>query len=466
MKKLALTLILSIASICSWADDSGTCGENQTWTYVEATQTLTISGIGEMSNFYEGATPWCYKSYRSSITKVIIESGVTSIGDYAFYGCSGLTEITIPNSVTSIGYAAFASCSGLPSITIPNSVTSIGNSAFSGCSGLTSITIPSSVTSIGGDAFMQCYFFKGSFVNNSELTSNNNWGATLGDKETEDGLLINGTTVIKCRSWATDVVIPNSVTSIGDWSFSGCKGLTSITIPNSVTSIGDNAFERCYFSKDFFVNNSELTSNNNWGATLCDKETEDGLLINGTTVIKCRSWATEVVIPNSVTSIESSAFSECSGLTSIEIPNSVTSIGDWAFGDCIGLTSITIPNSVTSIGRYAFYDCSGLTSIEIPSNVKEIGAGAFDCQNISKVTCFSKRPPVIAENTFADDVYKNATLYIPEGSENTYYATTGWNKFYNIEIIEAQPSIRQDVNGDGVVDTQDVLEIYKYIQEH
>ena len=137
MKKLALTLILSIASICSWADDSGTCGENLTWTYVEATQTLTISGTGEMSNYkidYNTSainSPWW--KYMFSITKVIIESGVTSIGDYAFSICEELTSITIPNSVTSIGGRAFYGCSGLTSIEIPNSVTSIGDDAFKNC---------------------------------------------------------------------------------------------------------------------------------------------------------------------------------------------------------------------------------------------------------------------------------------------------------------------------------------------
>ena len=132
----------------------------------------------------------------------IIPNSVTSIGDYAFYGCSGLTSIIIPNSVTSIGRYAFYGCSGLTSITIPNSVTSIGERAFYGCSGLTSITIPNSVTSIGNNVFQGC-------------------------------------------SGLTSIIIPNSVTSIGDYAFDDCKGLTSITIPNSVTSIGERAFSNC-----------------------------------------------------------------------------------------------------------------------------------------------------------------------------------------------------------------------------
>ena len=190
----------------------------------------------------------------SGLTSINIPNSVTSIGEWAFSDCSGLTSVTIPNSVTSIGLAAFYGCSGLTSVAIPNSVTSIGNCAFEGCSGLTSVTIPNSVTSIGNGAFSFC-------------------------------------------SGLTSVTIPNSVTSIGDYAFWHCSGLTSVTIPNSVTSIGKMAFDGC-----------------------------KGL--------------TSITIPNSVTSIGEDAFSYCSGLTSVTIPNSVTSIGQSAFSRCSGLLDI------------------------------------------------------------------------------------------------------------------------------
>ena len=181
----------------------------------------------------------------SSLISVAIPNSVTSIGSTAFYKCSGLTSVEIPNSVTSIGESAFSNCSGLTFVTIGNNVTSIGNYAFEDCKRLTSMTIPNSVTSIGFFAFNGCYFVRDNFVNNSTLTSDDNWRATLCDEETEDGLLIDGNTAIKCREWATSVTIPNSVTSIGNYAFRDCSGLTSVSIPNSVTSIGNGAFQNC-----------------------------------------------------------------------------------------------------------------------------------------------------------------------------------------------------------------------------
>ena len=156
MKQTILSFFLALLPIIASADANGTCGENLTWSYVEATKTLTISGNGGMSDHSSSkyksetyndiwyfATPWY--SYRSNIQKVIIESGVTSIGNGAFHDCSGLNSVTIPNSVTRIGYNAFDGCSSLTSITIPNSMTTIGNGAFSGCTGLTSVVIGSGV---------------------------------------------------------------------------------------------------------------------------------------------------------------------------------------------------------------------------------------------------------------------------------------------------------------------------------
>ena len=336
---LSLAMLLTITSglnLTAYAAvETGSCGDNVTYSLDTSTGVLTISGTGKMTDYHDyDSTPF----YKDTKIKVItIDFGVTSIGDYAFNLCTSLTSVTIPNSVTSIGYEAFDYCESLTSITIPNSVTSIGDYAFRGCTSLTSITIPNSVTSIGRSAFDNC----------TSLTS---------------------------------ITIPNSVTSIGGDAFYGCKSLTSVTIGNSVTSIGGNPFSGCKSLLSIEVSDN----NKNYSSF-------DGILFNKnkSELIAYPAGKTdsEYAIPNSVTSIGSYAFYGCTSLTSVEIPDGVTSI-DWhAFSNCTNLTSIIIPNSVTSVGSYAFEYCTSLTSITIPDSVKSIGNWAFDhCKSLTSVT--------------------------------------------------------------------------------
>jgi hypothetical protein len=199
---------------------------------------LVVSGSGPMTDYTSAIVPFGTSSNpNTSIKRVIIKDGVTTVGNWVFSYCQGLTSVTIPDSVTSIGNQAFSRCSSLTSITIPDSVTSIGYEAFSNCTGLTSITIPDSVTSLGSSAFDSC----------SSLTS-----VTIGDSVTSIGDGAFG-----CCTSLTSVVIPDSVTSIGQNAFYGCSGLTSITIGDSVTSIGGWAFTFCTsLTKVYFEGNA------------------------------------------------------------------------------------------------------------------------------------------------------------------------------------------------------------------
>ena len=261
------------------------------------------------------------KAPESLSGKYSIRKGVKVIWNGAFGMCESLTNINIPNSVTTIGDWAFRACKSLTSINIPNSVTTIGDWAFRACKSLTSITIPNSVVIIIGNPF---YGWHGILNNESKAFIY------------EDHVLFNKnkTTLIAYRAKETNYTIPNSVITIGEGAFSGCKSLISINIPNSVTTIGENAFGWC----------ESLTNIN---------------------------------IPNSVTTIGEKAFGWCESLTNINIPNSVTTIGDSAFCRCNSLTSINIPNSVTTIGEHAFSGCDSLTSINIPNSVTTIGNSAF-----------------------------------------------------------------------------------------
>ena len=290
-------------------------------------------------------------------------------------------------SVISIGEGAFMECSSLTSVEIPYSVTSIGINAFANCTSLTSIVVD---------------------AGNSKYDSRNGCNAII---ETASNTLIAG-----CQN----TIIPNNVTSIGDYAFNWCVSLTSIEIPNSVTSIGEWAFGDCESLTSIVVDsgNTKYDSRNGCNAII---ETASNTLIAG-----CQN----TIIPNSVTSIGEWAFNGCTSLTSIKIPNSVTSIGDNAFNSCTGLTSVIIGNSVTSIGYGAFAYCSSLTSIEIPNSVTSIGGDAFeDCSSLTRIICTATTPPMIESDTFSE---YSAFLFVPIGCKATYEVTDYWENFNNI----------------------------------
>jgi len=394
-----------------------------------------------------------------ALTSAVIGNGVKSIGFYAFSDCTGLTSIEIPNSVTSIEAYAFTRCTGLTSIEFPNSVTNIGEGAFAGSlKKSTSIVIPNNVTNIGRYAFMGCSGIKSVVIGNgmtsigertfegcTELTSISvdcdsigKWFeglTTLKEITLGEHVKIIGYNAFSGCTGLTSIEIPNSVTSLSG--FSACTGLTSIEIPNSVTRIGSQAFSGCTGLTSIEIPNS-VTSIGEGAFTNCTELTSIQLPNNVTHLsgFSGCTGLTSIEIPNSVTSIEAYAFFGCTGLTSIEIPNSVTKIDANAFSGCTGLTSIKIPNGVTSIGEGTFRNCTALTSIEIPNSVRSIGGGAFfGCTGLKSITIHSNRPPIADSDIASQDVYNNCVLYVPAGSENTYYASINWNKFYDIIAI-------------------------------
>ena len=425
--------------------ENGSCGDNLTWSLTTDGH-LDISGSGAMTD----------RAFQSNvlIESVSLPEGVTSIGDEAFYGCSSLTAINIPESsqLTSIGRSAFSGCSSLATITIPEGVTSIGDdafyhcsgltainipessqltsigrSAFSGCSSLTAITIPKSVTSIGGYAFSYCSSLTAITIPEG-VTSIGEWAfrdcSSLTAITIPEGVTSIGERAFSGCSSLTAITIPESVTSIGSSAFSDCSSLATITIPEGVTSIGSSAFNGCSLeSITVDADNTVYDSRNGCNAII---KTSSNTLITG---------CAKTVIPASVTSIGSSAFSDCSSLTTITIPEGVTSIGSSAFSGCSSLTAITIPESVTSIGSSAFYGCSSLTAINIPeeSQLTSIGYSAFyGCSSLTAITipegvtsigelafvgCSLESIIVDADNTVYDS--RNGCNAIIETSSNT-----------------------------------------------
>ncbi|MDD7528527.1 MAG: leucine-rich repeat domain-containing protein [Bacteroidales bacterium] len=375
-KIFTLFAALTLSADALFASDTAVDGIYYDFDATNLTATVTYRGSnsGSYADEYTGNVV-----IPATVTYGSNTYSVTSIGESAFYDCSGLTSVTIPNSVTSIGDLAFYKCSGLTSVNIGNSVTSIGRSAFANCSVLTSVTIPNSVTSIGVSAFSECI-----------------------------GL--------------TSVIIPNSVTSIGAWAFDGTAWLANQS---------DGVI---YINQLLYTYKGEMPANTS--ISVLDGTTQ----ICGGAFYDC-SGLTSVTIPNSVTSIGMYAFESCSGLTSVTIPNSVTSIEEGAFYQCSGLTSVTIPNSVTSIGWGAFYGCSGLTSVTIPNSVTSIGDQAFDeCTQLTNIVCYAAVPPSCDASSFAN---YNASLKVPYSSLEAYKADAVWGLFNNISYIESTVGLEQ-----------------------
>ena len=351
-------------------------------------------GDGTVETFDTDSPQVNKHTYNDGVDNHLIRiSGVTSIGNSAFSGCSSLTSVEIGDSVTSIGNSAFYNCSSLTSVVIGNGVTSIGSYAFYNCSSLTSVVIPASVTLIDYEAFRSC----DSLTNIEVRADNTAYQSIDGNLYTKDGTTLIQYTIGKT---ATSFTIPDSVTSIDEYAFSGCSSLTSVVIPDSVTSIGSRTFYRCSSLTNVVIGNG-VTSIGMYVFDDCDSLTSievsadnatyqsiDGNLYskNGKTLIRYAigKMETSFTIPNGVTLIGTSAFDGCNSLTSVVIPNGVTSIGMYAFDGCSSLTSIVIPDSVTFIGRQAFWGCSSLTSVVIPNSVTSIGGQAFDgCSSLT-----------------------------------------------------------------------------------
>ena len=352
-------------------------------------------GVEIVSPYNSSSNPWgnAVKPTGNLVIpdSIVLDNGtkfpVTSIGNNAFWGCSGLTSVTIPNSVTHIGQSAFGLCTGLTQVNYLGTpeewyAMSIGNAGspvihsrnlfFNGIP-LNHLVLPDTTTTVN---------------------TNFRYDTMLYTVIIPEGVTaIEGYAFYNC-SGLTSVTIPDSVTSIGVFAFYGCTGLTSVTIPNSVTSIGNAAFKDCsgLISVAFNADSCAFAGNQIYNYRVfagCSNITSFtfGNNVKRIPAFLCIGMAglTSISIPDSVTHIEVAAFDSCVGLTSVNIPTSVTYLS--GFSNCTGLTSVTIPNSVTTIGNCAFMNSSGLTTVSIPNSVTEIWDDAFrGCSGLTSIT--------------------------------------------------------------------------------
>lgn len=350
---MTMVSIIPISSITVSAAVSGTCGDDLTWIFNESTGTLTISGTGDMHGYYYDKPTWF--DYEDSIKKVVVDDGVTSIGDYAFYSCENLASVSLGNNIRIIGDYAFHYCTSLKNITIPNSVEKIENNAFDFCTSITSISLPDSVMFLGEYAFYFCEklstltigsglsdignyaFFGCKNLTNISVDEQNKYYSN-----DEHGVLFNKnkTTLIQypVGKTITSYTIPYGVNIIDKRAFAFCSNLINVTIPNGVLKIREEAFFEC-------------------------------------------SRLTELIIPDSVTTIEKYAFNDCNSLIKIKIGNGVRVLSYAMLSSCDNLESVVLPTSVTLIEQYAFSDCFNLTDVYYTGTEKQWNEITIDWYN-------------------------------------------------------------------------------------
>lgn len=402
--------------------NSGKCGENLTWVYDNGV--LTISGKGEMYDYSsedesEGQAPW-YPKHHYEIAKIIVENGVTSIGDYAFEGCYDYEiqymSITLPSSLKSIGKYAFAH-TNIESIELPSGITAIEEYTFAYCRVKKDIKMPSSIKTIGEYAFLfaeieslelpsrltaisahtfeRCMKLKNIKIPSSVKTIGE---YAFASSEIENIELPSGITEIKkhvfYNSYLKNITLPASITSIDESAFQDCDGLTSITLPSSITSIGKRAFQQC-------ENLATITLPSS--ITFIEEE-----------AFKWCTSLTSVTLLSNITSINESTFEYCISLSNITLSSSITSIGKSAFHRCISLKTIELPSSITSIDKCAFQECESLVSIVLPSSVTSVSSGVFEgCTSLTNVG-LSSGLTVLNAGIFKDCISLR-DIVVPEG---------------------------------------------------
>jgi hypothetical protein len=492
MKKI---LLLTIASLLftynGFAQTSGATG-SLTWTLSDEATLLTISGAGAMPDYNPigGIAPWLsmapWWEHAETITRIVIDEGVSRIGNSAFAEYRNVVSVNIPPSVTDIGNQAFYLCQSLSSIALPDGLENIGDYAFAGCN-LSKITIPQAVTHIGNNAL--CNSLSAIHVANSNPVYSSEDGV-LYDKDktilikypskksdTEFSIpsgvnQINKAAFSGCN-YLNSVIISEKVNKIEEASFSNCSNLVSVDIPEAVTYIGAIAFSDCsklvsvnipsnvtYIGEEAFAKNYALTA----------VSLPENLTTIERGVFRQCNALTSIVIPNNVVKIGDNAFNSCSGLASITFSENLETIGIKAFAECISLTSIVIPESVTSIGYSAFAHCDGLTSVVISEDVIDMDGSVFaDCYNLKNIEVRWNTPLFVPE-LFENIEVSQSTLHVPVGTKSLYETTAVWKNFGTIieksitaiTGIENQSVRIRPISGGISIDTKTMVPVSVY----
>ena len=444
-KLMSVNIPSTVRTICSYAF-------NGCRSLANLTLPTSLSFIGRGA-FY--ATPWYDALYSEA------PDGPLYIGSqlFAYKGDKPTGEFVIKEGTTCVGYEALRGCDRLTSVTIPSSVNYVDNEAFYGCTGLQAVNIT--------DLVAWCSITFQAENRNSSNPLSKAHHLYLNGEEVTDLVIPEGVTSIGDYAFdyctaLTSVTIPDGVTTIGTNAFRGCESLINVTIPSSITTIGANAFIWCFNLDTVHISNLTAWCGISFYGTANPLYYGAHLFLNGNEV-------TDLVIPNGVTNILDGAFFGFKHLKSVTIPYGVSSIGEKAFSGCSALASVTFPKSlklisnsafsgcsclananisegVTSIGEGAFSGCSALVNVTIPSTVRVIEYSAFyNCWALSSVISKIEEPSEIVDEVFErynSETYETsftpATLYVPKGCKEHYESTAGWNNFEKIVELSAQ----------------------------
>lgn len=411
MRKLFTLFVALAASVGTLFAESGYCGANLTWFYNPSDSSLTISGTGPMTNYsQDNHAPWY--EYYDKITSLNLESGMTTIGDYAFFWLVKVKDVDIPKGVTSIGDYSFGGCAALDWLYIPNGVKTIGQSAFSFCISLEGVDMPYGVTSIGGGAFGFC----------TELVY---------------------------------VAIPATVTTIGDQAFYYCSALRYIAnFATNPQSINANVFDgvdktkcslympeyaQANYNKPIWIEFSKetITSNSSVGSFNFSFDFEKGILtITGIGLLR--------EIKGYFTSPQIDAMMR-GQIIQLSFPSGLTGIGEYNFAYYSALTFLKIPDGVAILKEGAFYYCNALETVEIPSSTAIIEDDVFSyCYSLKTVYNLATVPQSINANVFDGVAISKCTLYVPQGCKSAYEAAPVWKDFIIKEM--ARPEGIDNIN--------------------
>ena len=435
MKKIILSIVSCMVCLGAWAYDF--CVDDIFYNILSDNSvevTHDINAENSVNGTYKGRV-----TIPENVTHEGTTYNVTAIGENAFTECDRLTNVTLPESITAIGRKAFYDCSRLKEITLPEAVTSIGELAFYHCVTLKTINLPASVASIGSKAFMLC----GGLTSLTVDASNAQYCSEKNIIYNKDKTLL----VAAMPTISGSITLPTTVTEIGDnafvecdaltaidlknvevirdFAFFDCKGLTTVTLPESLKELGLGAFFNC-------TNLTTLKMNSSLE------------VVGERAFMRCSALKT-VEFAGKNLKIGSHAFEACKNLTIDENATCISEIGDYAFASCIKHRSTVLPANVKRIGEKAFFACPQISRLTLGNRLEEIGENAFlGCNRIRQITINAMTPPAICQSTFAEVVYEQATLAVPDESIDDYKAAEHWKAF-----MEITPSALTNIDSDS-----------------